>query len=190
VSVRLATPDDADAIERIRTDTWRATYRGHMPDAVLDALGYDGSRRRGRMSNMTPDLFALVAEHDGDVVGFCYGGPSRVVDAAHPGEIYAVYVLPTHQGHGHGSALMREGAREIVARGWRGMLVWVLRDNAPSRLFYERMGGRYLRDRDTDREVEGATITESGYAWDDLRALAARAPGRGRWGDPAGAPSG
>ena len=55
------------------------------------------------------------------------------------------------------------------------MLIWVLRANAPSRLFYERMGGRYLRDRDTDREVEGATITESGYAWDDVRPLAARA---------------
>jgi hypothetical protein len=67
---------------------------------------------------------------------------------------------------------MRAGARELVARGWRGMLVWVLRENAPSRLFYERMGGRHLRDRDTDREIEGTTLTESGYAWDDLTALA------------------
>jgi ribosomal protein S18 acetylase RimI-like enzyme len=175
VSVRPATPDDADAIERVRTDTWRATYRGHVPDAVLDALGYDGSRRREQMSRRTPELFALVAEHDGAVVGFCYGGPSRIVDAAHPGEIYAIYVLPARQSHGHGSALMRAGAREIVARGWRGMLIWVLRENAPSRLFYERMGGRYLRDRDTDREIEGTTLTESGYAWDDVRALAAMA---------------
>jgi hypothetical protein len=67
---------------------------------------------------------------------------------------------------------MRAGAREIVARGWPGMLVWVLRENAPSRLFYERMGGRHLRDRDTDREIEGVTLRESGYAWDDVRALA------------------
>src|SRR6185503_8556685 len=54
VTVRLATPDDADAIERVRTDTWRATYRGHMPDAVLDRLGYDGSRRRDYMSRPRP----------------------------------------------------------------------------------------------------------------------------------------
>lgn len=175
MSVRLATPDDADAIERVRTDTWRATYRGRMPDAVLDALGYDGSRRRENLSRMRPDLFALVAEHDGEVVGFCYGGPSRDVDPAHPGEIYAIYVLPEHQGHGHGSALLRAGAREIVVRGWGGMLIWVLRENAPSRLFYERMGGRHLPDADVEREIEGATVVESGYAWDDARALAARA---------------
>jgi L-amino acid N-acyltransferase YncA len=172
VSVRLATPDDADAIERVRTDTWRATYRGHMPDAVLDALGYDGSRRREQMSRARPEFFALVAEHDGSVVGFCYGGPSRVADPAHAGEVYAIYVLPQHQGHGHGSGMLRMGAREIVARGWGGMLIWVLRENAPSRLFYERMGGRYLADRDIERVIEGATVMESGYAWDDLRSLA------------------
>jgi L-amino acid N-acyltransferase YncA len=190
VSVRLATPNDADAIERVRTDTWRATYRGHMPDAVLDALGYDGSRRREQMTGMPSDRFALVAEHDGAVVGFCYGGPSRITDAAHPGEIYAIYVLPAHHGHGHGSALMRAGAGEITARGWRGMLIWVLRENAPSRLFYERMGGRHLPDRDIEHEIEGATIVESGYAWDDVRALAARARVPGPRVDRAGASNG
>jgi hypothetical protein len=75
---------------------------------------------------------------------------------------------------------MRAGAREMQERGWRGMLIWVLRENAPSRRFYERMGGRHLRDRDTDREIEGATITESGYAWDDVGLLASARPGRGR----------
>ena len=171
MTVRLATPDDADAIERVRTDTWRATYRDLMPDSVLDALGYDGSRRRQQMAAMAADRFALVAEHDGAVVGFVYGGPSRAEDADHPGEIYAIYVLPSHQGHGHGLALMRAGAREVQARGWRGMLIWVLRENHASRSFYERMGGRHLRDRDTDREVEGVTMTESGYAWDDVSVL-------------------
>ena len=175
MSVRVATPDDAAAIERVRTDTWRATYRGHMPDAVLDGLGYDATRRRQHMTEMPAERFVIVAEHDGAVVGFCNGGPSRTEEAAYPGEIYAIYVLPQHQGRGHGSALMRAGARELVARGSGGMLIWVLRDNAPSRRFYERMGGRYLPDRDTVREIEGATVTESAYAWEDLGPLAARA---------------
>jgi GNAT superfamily N-acetyltransferase len=180
VTVRLATPEDADAIERIRTDTWRATYRGLMPDSVLDSLGYDGARRRQQMAAMAADRFALVAGHDAEIVGFAYGGPSRSEDPDHPGEIYAIYVLPSHQGHGHGAALMRAAAREVRARGWRGMLVWVLRENHASRRFYERMGGRHLRDRDTEREIEGVTITESGYAWDDVSALATPARGRGR----------
>ena len=170
MSVRHATPDDAEAIERIRTDTWRATYRGLMPDALLDGLDYDASRRRARMAALPPEQFALVAEHHG-VVGFCVGGPERFGIATHPSEIYAIYVLPEHHGHGHGSALLRAGARELVARGWSAFQVWVLRENEPARRFYERMGGRHLPERDTEREIEGARIVEACYVWDDVRAL-------------------
>jgi ribosomal protein S18 acetylase RimI-like enzyme len=177
MTVRIATPDDADAIERVRTDTWRHAYRGHMPDALLDSLGYDSTRRRRYMETMDAQQFVLVAVHDGKVVGFANGRPSRIADPAHPGEIYAIYVLPSHHGHGHGSELMREGAKSLLERGWRGMIVWVLRENAPSRLFYERMGGRYLRDR-PDR-IAGTDITESGYVWADVTGLAT-SRGRGR----------
>lgn len=172
MSVRHATPDDADAIERVRTDTWRAAYRGHMPDAVLDGLGYDGSARRRYMAEMSAERFALVAEHDGAVVGFCLGGPTRGSDAAWPGEVYAIYVLPAHQGHGHGGALLRAGFGECVRRGWGGVVVWVLRENGPARAFYERMGGRHLAQRDEEREIAGVLVTEAAYAWDDVRALA------------------
>src|SRR5438270_8041112 len=165
MSVRVATPDDADSIERVRTDTWRHTYRGLMPDAVLDRLGYNGARRREMMKRTPADSFTLVAEHDDAIVGFASGGPSRDPDARYPGEVYAVYVLPDHHGHGHGSALMRASAGELAARGWRAMIVWVLRENAPSRLFYERMGGRHLAGRDEVRDIENATVTEAAYAW-------------------------
>ena len=171
MTVRLATPDDADAIERIRTDTWRATYRGLMPDVVLDGLGYDGARRRRGLSQMRPEYFALVVEHDGEVVGFVNGGATRETDSAYPGEIFAIYVLPAHQGHGHGAALMRASAKECVARGWPRMVLWVLRGNAPSRRFYEHMGGRHPHGRDMDREIEGVTLSESLYVWDDLTTL-------------------
>lgn len=175
MGVRVATPDDAEAIERVRTDTWRAAYHGLLPAEVLDRLGYDGTRRRQVMATMPSDRFILVAEHGAAVVGFVNGGPSRIPDGEHGGEIYAIYVLPSHQGHGHGGALMRAGARECLVRGWRGMLIWVLRDNWPSRRFYQGMGGRHLRDRDEDREIEGVIVTEAGYAWDDITPLATRA---------------
>jgi ribosomal protein S18 acetylase RimI-like enzyme len=172
MTVRLATPDDADAIERIRTDTWRDAYRGLMPDALLDGLSYDATRRRAAMRVLRPDRFVLVAEHDG-VVGFCVGGPERFGVVPHP-EIYAIYVLPAHQGHGHGAALLGAGARELVARGARAMQLWVLRENAAARGFYERMGGRHLTHHDTERDIEGVRIVEACYVWDDIAALTGR----------------
>jgi L-amino acid N-acyltransferase YncA len=158
--------DDADAIERVRTDTWRDTYRGLMPDALLDGLGYDATRRREVMSAMPSHQFVLVAENEGNVVGFCIGGPSRTPDDAFGGEVYAIYVLPEHHGHGGGRALLETAMTELVGRGFRSMIVWVLRDNAPSRRFYERMGGVHLRDE--ERELEGVRIIESGYGWEDI----------------------
>ncbi len=49
------------------------------------------------------------------------------------------------------------------------MIIWVLRENAPSRRFYERMGGVHVRDE--VRELEGVRITESGYGWEDTGQL-------------------
>jgi len=166
VRVRRAVVDDADAIERVRTDTWLDAYRGLMPDGLLDGLGYDATRRRAQMSALPPDQFVLVAEDGGAVVGFCIGGRSRPPDERFRGEVYAIYVLPGHHGRGAGRALLEAGAKELVYRGFLSMIIWVLRENAPSRRFYERMGGTHVRDE--DRELDGVRITESGYGWEDI----------------------
>jgi len=137
---------------------------------MLDRLAYDATRRRAYMSALPADQFVLVAEDDGAVVGFCVGGRSRAPDDPFAGEVYAIYVLPEQHGRGVGRALLQRAAQELLDRGLASMLIWVLRENAPSRRFYERMGGVHLRDE--DRELEGIRITESGYGWDDIRPLA------------------
>ena len=166
VLVRGARVEDADAIERIRTDTWREAYRGLMPDSLLDGLGYDSTRRRALMSAMPPHQFVLVAEDEGAVVGFCMGGRSRSPDDQFRGEVYAIYVLPEHQGHGIGRALLNTAAKELVDRDLGSMIIWVLRENAPSRRFYERMAGVWVRDE--ERELDGVRVTESAYGWPDI----------------------
>jgi ribosomal protein S18 acetylase RimI-like enzyme len=166
VRVRHAVVDDADAIERVRTDTWRDAYRGLMPDSLLDGLGYDATRRRALMDAMPPHQFVLVAEDEDAVVGFCIGGRSRTPDDRFRGEVYAIYVMPEQHGRGIGRALMQAAAKELVDRGFLSMIIWVLRENAPSRRFYERMGGLHVRDE--ERELEGMRVTESGYGWPDI----------------------
>lgn len=166
VRVRRAVVDDADAIERVRTDSWRDAYRGLMPDPLLDGLGYDASRRRAQMSALPAHQFVLVAEDDGVVIGFCIGGRSRTPEDAYSGEVYAIYVLPERHGRGAGRAMLEAAAKELLERGHPSMIIWVLRDNAPSRRFYERMGGVHVRDE--ERELDGIRIIESGYGWEDI----------------------
>jgi ribosomal protein S18 acetylase RimI-like enzyme len=137
-----------------------------MPDSLLDGLGYDATRRRAQMSALPAHQFVLVAEDDGTVVGFCVGGRSRPPEERFGGEVYAIYVLPEQHGRGAGRALLEAAAKELIDRGLLSMIIWVLRENAPSRRFYERMGGVHMRDE--ERELEGVRITESGYGWEDI----------------------
>jgi ribosomal protein S18 acetylase RimI-like enzyme len=171
MAVRRATVDDAEAIERIRIETWRATYRGLLPDGLIDGLRVNTERRRERLRAQPADEFCFVAEEADRVAGFAVGGPERTGDHDYRGEVYAIYVLPADQRKGHGHVLIRECTRELAKRGIRSLLIWVLRENAIGRAFYERIGGRAVREKQLDEFPGAEDHVEVGYGWKDTRAL-------------------
>ena len=171
VRVRRATPDDAEAIERIRVETWRATYRGLLPDGLIDGLRENADQRRERLRAQQADHFFFVAEDAGNVVGFAVGGPERSSDPAYRGEVYAIYVLPAHQGKGIGRELIRESARELASRGLDSLLIWVLRENTIGRGFYERLGGHAVHEKPLKEFLGAEHHVEVGYGWPDTSSL-------------------
>ena len=158
MSLRAATPADAEAIARVHVQAWRETYAGLVPQAHLDAL--DPAERAALWRGLVPrpDRRVAVAERGGRVVGFACAGPGREAHPGHPGEVMALYVLRAHHGEGLGRALLED------ALAWLGTpaYLWVLRDN-PTRGFYERMGGRVIARR--DEEVGGALRPEVAYGF-------------------------
>ena len=171
MGVRRATVDDAEAIERIRIETWRATYRGLLPNALIDRLQPNVERRREQLLLAAPSDLTFVTEEGSEVVGYALAGPERTGDMEYPGEVYAIYVLPASQGKGHGRALIRECARELAARGMMRLLIWVLRENQIGRRFYERLGGIVLREKPLEEFPGAEEHIEVAYAWKDSRAL-------------------
>jgi len=163
MGVRRATVDDAEAIERIRVQTWRATYRGLLPDGLIDQLQQNVERRRERLRLARPS----------EVVGYAFAGPERTHDREYPGEVYAIYVLPAAQGKGHGRALIRQCARELAAGGMTSLLIWVLRENKIGRRFYERLGGTPVREKPLEEFPGAEDHIEIGYGWRDTRPLRA-----------------
>lgn len=114
--------------------------------------------------------FILVADDaTAGVSGFAAAGPERSGDATYRGEIYAIYVLPSHQRRGLGDSLVRAVASRLAAASTTSMLLWVLEANAPARAFYEALGGIFVRTKSID--IVGQTLTEVGYGWPDLGAL-------------------
>lgn len=160
--VRLARPSDADAIARIHVETWRDTYAGILPDAVLLRLS-EGRERGGWTGAMLRGEKVFVAESDGgEVVGFGSCGPNRLRRVSADGEIYTLYVATDYQGRGHGGRLIRHMFDILRDAGDRTVVVWVLRDN-PARFFYEAIGGRRMAER--DERLWGSTVSQVAYMW-------------------------
>jgi hypothetical protein len=79
--VRLAAADDAPAIADIHIRSWRATYRGLVPDAILDGLSME--RRvtswREAIAGQERDLAAGSGDGDRADVGHRGDAPARRV---------------------------------------------------------------------------------------------------------------
>jgi GNAT superfamily N-acetyltransferase len=169
-SIRLATPDDAPGIARVHIDSWRTTYPGIVPDDVLVSLSYEQREQNWRMALTNPESkqFIYVAVVEGEVVGFAASGPGQENNSLYSGEIYALYLFEEWQGRGIGRELVKKAAQELLRRGHKSMLIWVLRDN-PSRGFYERMGGKYYKEKPI--QIGDANLIEVAYGWNDLTTL-------------------
>ena len=137
MEVRVATADDALAVETIRVHGWRAAYRHVLPANDLDAMPIDPARWEPRLASPPRGWTTFVAEDEGVVVGFASVGPSR--DRHGDGELYAIYVEPTRWSTGAGRALLLR-AEEQLRSEYDTATLWVLEDNPRARRFYESGG--------------------------------------------------
>ena len=164
--VRVATPADAADIAHVHVATWRSAYRDLLPTDFLASLSESQYEERWTRTLGDPDTRIYVAESASGIVGFASGGPERAGETGFAGELYAIYVLQEAQGHGHGRRLINASVRGLRELGLADMIVWVLRDNAPARKFYERLGGKYVRVQQIT--IGSSLLYEVAYGWRSL----------------------
>lgn len=166
-AVREATLGDADGIARAHTDSWQSSYRGILPDTVLDRIDVGQRAETRRRILRDRSIYQLVAydltHHD--IVGFCDAGPSRR-HVPYAGELYAIYIVQRAKRYGLGQDMFERVQAQLVREGMRSMIVWVLDNNHHARRFYEAMGGR-VGSR-LSSTVGGFPIVELSYVWDRL----------------------
>ena len=172
VRIRRGVIEDAPEASRMHARTWKVSYRGLVPDKLLDELSparWETGWRRG-FESMDPTRVVHVAEIDGRIVGFAGGGRAR--DGAPPGyvgEVFAIYVDPDRQAQGIGKTLLRAAAEGLVERGLVPIVIWTLFDNPASRGFYESRGGVVVGEK---RELfDGYELHEVAYGWRDAAPL-------------------
>jgi ribosomal protein S18 acetylase RimI-like enzyme len=171
IEIRAARPSDAPAIGRVHVESWRETYRGVLPDQLLDSLAavVRAAMWQGALEREPPVSLVVAQVAGGELVGFAGGGARRGDSPPYDAEVYAIYLLGAARHRGCGRRLMAALAAALRSRGFKSLCLWVLRENAPARRFYERLGGRVVGERtQVDGEQE---FDEVAYGWDDLELL-------------------
>ena len=170
LTIRPATPYDAQAIARIRVQGWRFAYQGLISQDYLDSLSVaeDTERMRGCLSqlprNSPPSRSAsvqgsgdgekqsfMLAVRDDAVLGFCRfsAAPDKIdrTESAVPagtmnGRLHSLYIDPETLGQSIGHTLMSHALSTFAAWGCERATLWVLEGNSRAISFYERQGWR------------------------------------------------
>jgi len=141
MTIRPALPDDADAIANVHIASWRAAYRGQLPDAYLAALDTERSARGWSQTLADSKSDVVVAEQDRNIVGFASLSPSRDADAdSKVGEITSIYLLSEYWRRHIGTELFEALLQCASKRGYSEITLWVLASNQQARDFYESRG--------------------------------------------------
>jgi L-amino acid N-acyltransferase YncA len=171
--LRAAEARDGEGIARVHVEAWRETYRGIMPDKVLDALSVTESAQRwaaviGALGERR-QVLSVAVDEGGRIVGFAGAGPTREAALATTGEIYAINLVNEAKRARMGARLMLAMADGLVALGFSDVGLWVLERNSGARAFYERLGGTAAARH--QRDFGGTVLSEFGYVWRDIGAL-------------------
>ena len=161
ITIRKATQADAEALSLLFRESWQLAYRGIIPHLHLERMIRQRSTSWWTNAIKKGDR-TLVLELAGEVGGYVSFGKSRW-PLPYEGEIYELYMAPTHQGVGLGEYLF-EGARHAMDAGrLSGLLVWALADNTVACEFYRRRGGRPVAR--TKERMADRSLVKIGFAW-------------------------
>ena len=139
-----ASPDDAWPLAAVDVASWQSAYRGLLPDDYLDALSVEQRaadwQRRLLGHDAERGRSTLVADEDGEILGFLRFGPDE--DDPTAGFVFLLYVLPARWRSGVGAALMAAGEARLREMGFTSAALAVLEANDRARRFYEQLGWR------------------------------------------------
>lgn len=132
---------------------WGETYRGLMPDSILDGRSVERWAQRAK-ENPENKYIAFAGGHAVGIVGFLPQARDFVTDK-NSGEIVALYVLKKYQKCGIGKMLLEKAIKSI---DYNKVTLFVLKDNENAIEFYKHMGFEF-----TGKELEESINNEKIY---------------------------
>lgn len=151
---RDAVVADAPAVAAFHARIWHLTYHSIAPPEAVARLDQAHRLRQWAAALADPPTQTVILAEERAIVGMIsFGAPGHPVFAGH-GEVSHLYVDPAHRGSGLGRHLLALAHGRLIAAGFPGMALAVVRQNTSARAFYAASGG-----------TEAAAFTDPGPLW-------------------------
>lgn len=158
--VRPAVAGDAEQVAAVHASSSHAAYEAVAPE-THQSLPIERRRAFWREAIEFGEPLVQVALEAGRVIGFAGFDRSRDPKSkATTGEIWAMYVLPSHWGRGVGLALWDATREALVEEGCTDVTIWVPLCNERALRFFELAG--FKRELNTAKTalVAGVKLEE------------------------------
>lgn len=145
-------PHHVVAWTALQIHCWQAAYKSFINPFYLKSLNkrLEEWSQEKQLILADPHAFKRLLMWNEEIVGFCEAGIPRVLEkiveksfinpVVH-GEIFRIYILPSHQGKGLGEKLFSQAQQWLIKHRKSPFRLWVFEQNKSAILFYEKMGG-------------------------------------------------
>lgn len=146
LSIRKMQQSDIPQVQHIAKTAWHATYEGIIPLHIQNNF-LDTAYNEARLLQRLESSIMHVAQYEGSVCGFA--NYSKVNDEGLC-ELVAIYLLPSVQGKGIGSALLQQAIQDF--NGLKEIHVNVEQANTIGMNFYLAKGFKIVKQFEEDFE--------------------------------------
>ena len=154
---------DQEQMAHIKIDGWRNTYDKIIAARYLNELDYKKQTERYIASFDEYKDLVLVAVRGDEVLGYsCF----QLYDKEHnfDAELVSLYIKPSEKNKGIGTKLLKRTMKELKENYKTNMIVWCLSDNVNAIRFYEKLGGKKVKEKLA--KIGDEEYKEYGYYFD------------------------
>lgn len=142
--------EDIEEVAKIFIDSWKIAYKDIIDRMFLQNLSLEEKIQKLKKEYKNGGHTIARNKETNEIIGVTrFGKRLDELDrfTKYDGEIYALYVKPGLLRKKIGSSLLQYAKERLKELGNHKMIIWCLKENEPSRKFYESMGGILLGEK-------------------------------------------
>ncbi|MBQ7077843.1 MAG: GNAT family N-acetyltransferase [Lachnospiraceae bacterium] len=141
VMIRKVMQGDEERLAHIQTESWKAAFSDILDEETLAKcadIEKTTSMYKWLLDEHIANGYILFVDDKPHCIS--YWDEARDEEFKGKAEIVCIHSLPDNWHKGYGSKMMDEVLKDIKAAGYKEAYLWVFKDNARAKSFYEAKG--------------------------------------------------